>query len=38
MYTYNIFEEILGNHLVTELKKIKGKIRQNLPSRDGLML
>jgi hypothetical protein len=38
MYTYNIFEEILGNQLVTELKKIKGKIRQNLPSRDGLML
>jgi AmiR/NasT family two-component response regulator len=38
MYTYKIFEEILGNQLVTELKKIKEKIKQNMPSRDGLML
>jgi hypothetical protein len=38
MYTYKIFEEILGNQLVTELKKIKGKINQNLPSRDRLIL
>jgi len=38
IYTYKRFEEIVGNQLVTELKKIEGKIRQNLPSRDGLML
>jgi len=37
IYTYKIFEEIVGNQLVTELKK-EGKIRQNLPSKDGLML
>jgi len=37
IYTYKIFEEIVGNQLVTELKK-EGKIRQNLPSEDGLML
>jgi hypothetical protein len=38
IYTYKIFEYIVGNQLVTELKKIEGKIRQNLPPRDGLML
>jgi hypothetical protein len=27
IYTYKIFEEIVGNQLVTELKKIEGKIR-----------
>jgi len=38
IYTHKFFKEIVVNKFVTELNKTEGRIRQNLPSGDRLML
>ena len=35
--TYEMFEEVVGSQLITELKIREGKIRQKLHLRNGMM-